>query len=178
MNILLIGSGGREHALAWKISKSKKINKLYIAPGNAGTADLGQNVPLDVNNFESIGSFALENQVNMVVVGPEEPLVKGIHDYFYHSDKLHHIPVIGPSKKGAQLEGSKEFAKEFMNKYSIPTAAYQSFTAEQLENGYQFLENLTPPYVLKADGLAAGKGVLILGDLQEAKDELKKMLSG
>jgi len=175
MNILVLGSGGREHAISWKLSQSKKINQLFIAPGNAGTSQVGTNVEISVNDFEAIADFALNNKVEMIVVGPEDPLVNGVYDYF-KADNLKHISVVGPSKEAAQLEGSKEYAKEFMSRHNIPTAAYKSFTANELEEAYGFLESLTPPFVLKADGLAAGKGVLILNDLQEAKDELKSML--
>ncbi|MCB0402922.1 MAG: phosphoribosylamine--glycine ligase [Flavobacteriales bacterium] len=177
MNVLIIGSGGREHAFAWKIAQSPKLTKLYIAPGNAGTAQAGTNVNLQVTDFEGIRQFVLENNINMVVVGPEDPLVNGIHDFFLADDQLKNIPVIGPKKDGAILEGSKEFSKRFMQKHGVPTAAYQSFTAENLEEGYAFLETLTPPFVLKADGLAAGKGVLIINDLEEAKSELKNMVA-
>ncbi len=177
MNVIIIGSGGREHAFAWKIAQSPKLNKLYIAPGNAGTAEVGTNVDLSVNDFEGIKNFVLSNDINMVVVGPEDPLVNGIHDYFLADDELKNIPVIGPKKDGAELEGSKEFSKKFMQKHGVPTAAYQSFTADNLEEGYAFLETLQPPFVLKADGLAAGKGVLILDNLEEAKSELKNMVA-
>lgn len=178
MNILLLGSGGRENALAWKIAQSEKVNKLYIAPGNAGTGEIGENVQLSITDFPSIKEFALNNHIDMVVVGPEEPLVKGIFDFFINDAEVKHIPVIGPSKEGAQLEGSKDFAKQFMMRHNIPTARYKSFSLEQLEDAYAFLEQLDAPYVLKADGLAAGKGVLIINDLDEAKRELKEMLSG
>ncbi len=178
MNILLLGSGGRESALAWKIKASEKVENLYIAPGNAGTAQIGQNIEMKATDFEAIQQFVLTNDVQMVVVGPEDPLVKGIYDYFQESEAIKHIPVIGPSKVGAQLEGSKEFAKAFMMRHNIPTARYESFTAETLDQGYQFLETLQAPYVLKADGLAAGKGVLIIESLEEAKSELKAMLGG
>lgn len=177
MNVLILGSGGREHALAWKIAQSNKLKQLYIAPGNAGTAQVGANVNIGVNDFEAIKNFVLENEVNMVVVGPEDPLVNGVHDFFLADEQLKNIPVIGPKKDGAELEGSKEFSKKFMQKHGVPTAAYQSFTADNLEEGYAFLETLKPPYVLKADGLAAGKGVLILEDLAEAKTELKNMVA-
>lgn len=177
MNVLILGSGGREHALAWKIVQSNKLNQLYIAPGNAGTAQVGNNVAIAVNDFGAIKNFVLSNAINMVVVGPEDPLVNGIHDYFLADELLKNIPVIGPKKDGAELEGSKEFSKKFMQKHGVPTAAYQSFTASSLQDGYSFLETLKPPYVLKADGLAAGKGVLILEDLQEAKTELKNMVA-
>ncbi|NMH28375.1 phosphoribosylamine--glycine ligase [Flavobacterium silvaticum] len=176
MTILLLGSGGREHALAWKMTQSPKCQTLFVAPGNAGTAQIANNVDISVTDFGSIKDFVLNNKVDMVVVGPEDPLVAGIYDFFKNDDKLNGIPVIGPSKLGATLEGSKEFAKEFLMRHNIPTAAYASFNAETVEDGYAFLETLQPPYVLKADGLAAGKGVLILKDLQEAKDELRNML--
>lgn len=176
MNILILGSGGREHAFAWKLNQSPKVNKLLIAPGNAGTAQLGTNVPVGVSNFEGIKKVVLEHAVDMVIVGPEVPLVEGVHDFFLNDAELASVPVIGPKKAAAALEGSKEFAKEFMMRHNIPTAAYQSFTPDTLEAGLAFLETLNPPYVLKADGLAAGKGVLILNDLQEAKEELRTML--
>lgn len=178
MNILLLGSGGREHALAWKIAQSPKTDKLFIAPGNAGTNQLGQNVNLKETDFEGIAHFALENDVNMLVVGPEVPLVEGIADYFSTNDKLKHIAVIGPSKQGAQLEGSKDFAKAFMKRHKIPTAAYKTFNGKQIEKGLKFLSTLKPPYVLKADGLCAGKGVLILSSLSEAESNFKEMLEG
>lgn len=178
MNILLLGSGGREHALAWKIAQSPKVKKLFIAPGNAGTALVGENVSLNATDFPSIKKFVLENQVNMVVVGPEDPLVKGVYDFFKNDSELSNIPVIGPSKAGAQLEGSKDFAKAFMMRYRIPTARYKSISAENIEEGYAFLDSLEAPYVLKADGLAAGKGVLIIDSLDEAKRELGDMLQG
>jgi len=176
MKILILGAGGREHAIAWKLGQSPKCEKLYVAPGNAGTSSIATNIPIGVNDFEMIGEAVLTNSIDLVVVGPEEPLVKGIHDYFLHNTELKDIPVIGPQKAAAQLEGSKEFAKEFMIRHNIPTAAYESFTVETLENGFLFLESLKPPYVLKADGLAAGKGVLILDKLDEAKSELRAML--
>ena len=176
MNILLLGSGGREHAFAKKISESTLCHQLFIAPGNAGTEKLGINVPIKADDFLKIKSFCLENQIKMVIVGPEAPLVKGIYDFFKNDDQLNDIPVIGPSKIGATLEGSKEFAKKFMQKYNIPTADYQSFTKENINEGFAFLEKMRPPYVLKADGLAAGKGVLIINDLAEAKNELENML--
>ena len=176
MNILLLGSGGREHAFAKKISESTLCHQLFIAPGNAGTEKLGINVPIKADDFLKIKSFCLENQIKMVIVGPEDPLVKGIYDFFKNDDQLNDIPVIGPSKIGATLEGSKEFAKKFMQKYNIPTADYQSFTKENVNEGFAFLEKMKPPYVLKADGLAAGKGVLIINDLAEAKNELENML--
>ena len=178
MNILLLGSGGREHAIAWKIAQSEKVDKLFIAPGNAGTAQVGTNVAIKADDFAAIRDFVLANQINMVVVGPEDPLVKGIYDYFKNDVALAAIPVIGPSKEGAQLEGSKDFAKAFMQRYQIPTARYKSITADNLQEGYAFLESLEAPYVLKADGLAAGKGVLIINDLEEAKKELGDMLQG
>lgn len=178
MRILLLGGGGREHALAWKIAQSKKVDELFIAPGNAGTANCGQNVPIQADDFEALKSFALEKQVDMVVVGPEDPLVKGIYDDFKNDGRTAHIPVIGPSKTGAVLEGSKDFAKSFMLRHHIPTAKYQTFDGTTLEKGLKFLETLQPPYVLKADGLCAGKGVLILPTLEEAKKELKEMLGG
>ena len=176
MNILLLGSGGREHAFAWKMTQSALCTKLFVAPGNAGTAKIATNIAVNPNDFETIKQFVLENAIKMVVVGPEDPLVNGIYDFFKNDTQISHIPVIGPSKLGAQLEGSKEFAKEFLVKNNIPTAKYESFTSETVEKGYAFLETLSPPYVLKADGLAAGKGVVILNDLQEAKNELKAML--
>jgi len=178
MIILLLGSGGRENALAWKIIRSEKVKKLFIAPGNGGTALVGENVPILTDNFEAIKEFVLANGVNMVVVGPENPLVKGVYDFFANDAALSSIPVIGPSKAGAMLEGSKDFAKAFMMRHGIPTARYRSFTKETLEQGYSFLTELEAPYVLKADGLAAGKGVLIVSDLEEAKTELKNMLDG
>lgn len=176
MTILLLGSGGREHALAWKMLQSDKCSKLFVAPGNAGTSQIATNVSLNILDFDAIKTFALAEKVDMVVVGPEDPLVHGIYDFFKNDADLNHIPVIGPSKVGAQLEGSKEFAKEFLIKHKIPTAAYDSFTKETVEKGCNFLETLQPPYVLKADGLAAGKGVLIIQDLEEAKTELRNML--
>jgi len=177
MNVLILGSGGREHAFAWKVAKSSLCKKLLIAPGNAGTEQIGRNIDISVNDFQKIKDLCLKEEINMLIVGPEGPLVNGIYDFFHEDEKLQHITVIGPSKKGAQLEGSKEFSKEFMMKYGIPTAAYQSFTKDTLEEGYQFLETLSPPYVLKADGLAAGKGVLIQETLEEAKTSLKEMLA-
>lgn len=176
MTILLLGSGGREHALAWKMLQSSKCTSLFVAPGNAGTASIAQNVALNPNDFEAVKTFVLQEKVEMVVVGPEDPLVLGIYDFFKNDIQINHIPVIGPSKIGAQLEGSKEFAKEFLVRHNIPTAKYQSFTKDTVAQGFTFLETLAPPYVLKADGLAAGKGVLILHDLEEAKLELKNML--
>ena len=178
MKLLLLGSGGREHALAWKIAQSPKIEKLYVAPGNAGTGNVAENVAIKGDDFDGIRQFVLENGIDMVVVGPEDPLVKGIYDYFQQDEALKSIPVIGPSKAGAVLEGSKEFAKGFMQRHGIPTAGYRSFTGEQLEDGLAYLETLQAPYVLKADGLCAGKGVLILNTLDEAKKELKEMLGG
>jgi phosphoribosylamine--glycine ligase len=178
MTILLLGSGGREHALAWKILQSTKCSKLFVAPGNAGTETIAKNINISPTDFAAIKNFANQEKIDMVVVGPEDPLVAGIYDFFKNDESLKHIPVIGPSKIGAQLEGSKEFAKEFLVKNNIPTAAYGSFTKETLEKGQRFLETLEPPYVLKADGLAAGKGVLIIQDLEEAKTELANMLVG
>lgn len=178
MNILLLGSGGRENALAWKIKQSTKVENLYVAPGNAGTQFIARNIEISINDFPAIKKFVLENKIDMVVVGPEEPLVKGIYDYFVNDTDVNHIPVIGPSKEGAKLEGSKDFAKQFMIRHEIPTARYKSFTLAELDDAYTFLEELEAPYVLKADGLAAGKGVLIINDLDEAKKELKEMLSG
>ena len=178
MNILLLGSGGREHALAWKIAQSPKVDKLYIAPGNAGTKEVGENVNIAVCDFEAIAEFVLANNVTMVVVGPEDPLVKGIYDYFASEERLQGIAVIGPTKAAAELEGSKNFAKEFMQRHNIPTAAYKAFTAAEKEDAYRFLEGLKAPYVLKADGLCAGKGVLILPTLEEAKSSLDEMLDG
>jgi phosphoribosylamine--glycine ligase len=176
MTILLLGSGGREHALAYKMLKSPLCNQLFVAPGNAGTANIATNVEINPTDFESIKILILKENIDMVVVGPEDPLVNGIYDFFKNDSALNHVPLIGPSKVGAQLEGSKEFAKEFLIKHKIPTAAYDSFTSETVEKGCRFLEILQPPYVLKADGLAAGKGVLILNDLEEAKTELRNML--
>jgi phosphoribosylamine---glycine ligase len=178
MNILLLGSGGREHALAWKIAQSKHTDKLYIAPGNAGTALVGENVAIKATDFIGIKKFVLENSIEMVIVGPEDPLVEGIYDYFKNDSSIKSIPVIGPSKAAAQMEGSKDFAKHFMQRHGIPTAAYKTFNGDQLEEGIRFLETLQAPYVLKADGLCAGKGVLILPTLDEAKSELKEMLGG
>ena len=178
MNILLLGSGGRECAIAWKLAQSPRTENLFIAPGNAGTASLGRNIDMSATDFDAVARFCIENNIDMVVVGPEDPLVKGIYDYFANTAAISHIPVIGPSKEGAQLEGSKDFAKAFMMRHNIPTARYRSFTAENIEEGYAFLESLQAPYVLKADGLAAGKGVLILPTLEEAKSELRAMLDG
>jgi len=176
MNILILGSGGREHTFAWKIAQSNTCKNLYVAPGNSGTAEVATNVDIGVTDFEAIKALVLDKQIDMVVVGPEDPLVKGVHDYFLNDDAIKHISVIGPQKAAAELEGSKEFAKEFLYRHNIPTAAYESFTKNTIENGYAFLETLKPPYVLKADGLAAGKGVVILNDIDEAKAELKSML--
>ena len=178
MKILLLGSGGREHALAWKIAQSQKIEKLFIAPGNAGTTSVGENVPLKADDFEGIKAFVVANAVDMVIVGPEDPLVKGVYDFFKQDAQLKDIPVIGPSKAGAVLEGSKDFAKGFMQRHGIPTAAYRSFNGTNIEEGIAFLETLQPPYVLKADGLCAGKGVLIVPTLEEAKKEFRGMLDG
>ena len=178
MTILLLGSGGREHAFAWKMLQSPLCTKLFIAPGNAGTESIAINVDISPTDFEAIKTFAIREKVEMIVVGPEDPLVKGIFDYFQNDSELKHIPVIGPSKNGAQLEGSKEFAKEFLVRHNIPTAAYDSFTKETVEKGCDFLATLSSPYVLKADGLAAGKGVLIISDLEEARAELRNMLIG
>lgn len=178
MNILLLGSGGREHALAWKIAQSEKVDRLFIAPGNAGTAGCGENVDIKADDFEALKEFAVANNIGMVVVGPEDPLVKGIYDDFKNDPRTSSIPVIGPSKAGAVLEGSKDFAKGFMQRHGIPTAKYRTFTGETLEEGLAFLETLKAPYVLKADGLCAGKGVLILPTLDEARKELKEMLAG
>lgn len=178
MKILLLGSGGREHALAWKIARSPKVEKLFIAPGNAGTSGCGENVAIKADDFEALKTFVAENGVNMVVVGPEDPLVKGIYDDFLADERTRNIPVIGPSKAGAVLEGSKDFAKGFMQRHNIPTAKYKTFDGNTLEEGLAFLETLKAPYVLKADGLCAGKGVLILPTLDEAKKELKEMLGG
>ena len=176
--ILLLGSGGREHALAWKIAQSPKLEKLFIAPGNAGTALVGENVAMKADDFDAIKAFVLANAITMVIVGPEDPLVKGIYDYFKTDAELASIPVVGPSKQGAVLEGSKDFAKGFMQRHGIPTAAYQTFTGETLEEGKAFLRTLQAPYVLKADGLCAGKGVLILDTLEQAEKELEEMLGG
>lgn len=178
MNILLLGSGGREHALAWKIAQSEKVDRLFVAPGNAGTAGCGENVDIKADDFEALKEFAVANSIGMVVVGPEDPLVKGIYDDFKNDPRTSSIPVIGPSKAGAVLEGSKDFAKGFMQRHGIPTAKYRTFTGETLEEGLAFLETLKAPYVLKADGLCAGKGVLILPTLDEARKELKEMLAG
>ena len=177
MNILVLGSGGREHAFTHKLLQSKKINKLFVAPGNAGTDEIAINIAINPTDFEAVKKVVLEQDINMVVVGPEAPLVEGVHDFFLSDEELKSVPVIGPKKDGALLEGSKDFSKQFMEKHNIPTAKYQSFTSETLEEGFAFLETLEPPFVLKADGLAAGKGVLILDDLSEAKAELKEMLT-
>ena len=177
MIVLILGSGGREHALSWKVSQSSQLTKLFIAPGNAGTQELGENVALDLSDFDAIGKFALENNVNIIVVGPEDPLVNGIHNYFAERPKYQSITIIGPKKEAAILEGSKDFSKKFMSKYNIPTAKYKSFDASNVEGGLNYLESLNPPYVLKADGLAAGKGVLIIDELTKAKKELKSILN-
>ncbi len=176
MNILILGSGGREHTLAWKMAQSPLLKHLFVAPGNAGTEVIAKNVPIGVNDFEKIRELVLQEKIDMVVVGPEDPLVNGVHDFFLNDTELKHVAIIGPEKAAATLEGSKEFAKEFMMRHDIPTAAYRSFNKDTLEEGYDFLDTLNPPYVLKADGLAAGKGVLILSDIQEAKSELNAML--
>ncbi|MDR1552403.1 MAG: phosphoribosylamine--glycine ligase [Prevotellaceae bacterium] len=178
MNVLLLGSGGREHAFAWKIAQSKKLKNLYIAPGNPGTALLGENINIGINDFEQIKKFCVETKINMLVVGPEEPLVNGIYDFFANDEQLKHIAVIGASKAGAMLEGSKDFAKEFMQKYNIPTARYKTFTLANINAGFEFLEMLAAPYVLKADGLAAGKGVVICENIDNAKTTLAEMLNG
>lgn len=177
MNILILGSGGREHTFAWKLSQSKSVEKLYVAPGNAGTAMCAENVDIPVNDFEKIGSFAIQNNIDIILVGPEKPLVDGIHDFFISDKKYDKIKIIGPVKKAAQLEGSKEFAKEFMVKYNIPTARYKSFTKNELSQGISYIETLNPPYVLKADGLASGKGVVITADKEEAVNILTDMLT-
>ena len=177
MRVLLLGSGGREHALSWKMAQSSMLEELFIAPGNAGTKQHGKNVNINPTDFEGIKKFVLENNINMVVVGPEEPLVKGIHDFFLADELLKKVAVIGPTKEAAQLEGSKDYAKQFMHRHNIPTAKYATFTKDTLEQGYKFLESMNPPFVLKADGLAAGKGVLILDNLKDAKAELKNMLA-
>lgn len=176
MTILILGSGGREHTFAWKIAQSPLCETLYVAPGNSGTAQIATNIEIKVTDFKAVKNLVISKNIDMVVVGPEDPLVLGIHDYFLNDDDLKHVSVIGPQKAAAELEGSKEFAKEFLYRHNIPTAAYKSFNASNVEEGYKFLEILNPPYVLKADGLAAGKGVLILNDLDEAKSELKNML--
>ncbi|MGO4919917.1 phosphoribosylamine--glycine ligase [Maribacter spongiicola] len=176
MNILILGSGGREHTFAWKLAQSNKLSKLFVAPGNAGTENIATNIPIGVNDFEAVKKLVLKENIQLVMVGPEDPLVNGIHDFFLGDQELKKVAVIGPEKLAATLEGSKEFAKEFMMRHEIPTAQYKSFTAETVEDGFKFLEELNPPFVLKADGLAAGKGVVILNDLNEAKVELKSML--
>ena len=178
MKILLLGSGGREHALAWKISQSSQLEKLYVAPGNAGTAEIAENISLDINDFESIGHFTIQNRIDLLVVGPELPLVNGIHDYFKSNRQLDHVTVIGPEKEAAQLEGSKDFAKSFMKRHHIPTAKSKSFNSSQLTNAISYLESIPGPYVLKADGLAAGKGVIIEADIKKAKKALKNLLGG
>ena len=177
MKILLLGGGGREHALAWKIAQSKKCSKLFIAPGNAGTANCGENIDIKADDFESLKNFCVDNTIDIVVVGPEDPLVKGIYDDFKNDERTKDIPVIGPSKAGAVLEGSKDFAKGFMQRHNIPTAKYQTFDGTNIEEGLKFLETLKAPYVLKADGLCAGKGVLILPTLEEAKKEFQEMIT-
>ena len=176
LNILVLGSGGREHTFCWKLAQSKMTDRLFVAPGNAGTKALATNLDIGVNDFDALKNAVIQNNIDLVVVGPEDPLVNGIHDFFLNNDQLNKIPVIGPQKLGATLEGSKEFAKDFMNRHNIPTAQYGSFTLEKIQDGYAFLEQMKPPYVLKADGLAAGKGVLIINDLDNAKKELFKML--
>jgi phosphoribosylamine--glycine ligase len=178
MNVLIIGSGGREHALAWKISQSPRLNKIYTSPGNGGTLEFGENIALNISNFESIAEFAIKNDINLIVVGPEDPLVNGICDYFNSDERLNHINIIGPEKSGAALEGSKDYAKAFMQRHNIPTAAYYSVNKNNIEQGIEYLGKIIPPYVLKADGLAAGKGVVILDDLQQAITELRSMLDG
>ena len=177
MNVLILGGGGREHAFAWKIAQSSDCNKLFIAPGNAGTSEIGTNININVNDFENIKAFVLSEKIELVLVGPEDPLVNGIYDFFQNDHQLKEVSLIGPSKEGAQLEGSKKFAKEFMARHNIPTAKYQTFNKDNLQEGYDFLETLKAPYVLKADGLAAGKGVLIINQLEEAKAELKAMVA-
>ncbi len=177
MNILILGSGGREHAFAWKIAQSSSCNNLFIAPGNSGTSKIGKNIDIDVNDFISVKNLVIKEKIDLVLVGPEDPLVKGIYDYFKKEEKLKNIAIIGPSKEGAKLEGSKEFAKKFMQRHNIPTAKYQSFTKQSIEKGYTFLEELNSPYVLKADGLAGGKGVLIIEEIEDAKKALKEMLT-
>ena len=177
MNVLVLGSGGREHAISWKLAQSPKLSKLYIAPGNAGTKEVGENVNVGVNDFEGIKQLVLSKDINLVIVGPEDPLVNGVVDFFLNDDAIKHIPVIGPQAEAAQLEGSKEFSKRFMQRNNVPTAGYESFTKDTLEEGKKYLETQKPPYVLKADGLAAGKGVVILDDLEAAKAELTAMLA-
>jgi phosphoribosylamine--glycine ligase len=176
MNVLILGSGGREHAIAWKISQSSSLNRLFVAPGNAGTAEIAENVNLDNSDFDAVKAFVLKNEIHLIVIGPEQPLVDGITDYFRSNEELAHVQVLGPDSSAAMLEGSKDFAKDFMKRHGIPTAAYQSFGKTDVEQGRQFLDTLQPPYVLKADGLAAGKGVLILDDIDEAKQQLQEML--
>ena len=176
LNILVLGSGGREHTFCWKLAQSKMTDRLFVAPGNAGTKALATNLDIGVNDFDALKNAVIQNNIDLVVVGPEDPLVNGIHDFFLNNDQLNKIPVIGPQKLGATLEGSKEFAKDFMSRHNIPTAQYGSFTPEKIQDGYAFLEQMKPPYVLKADGLAAGKGVLIINDLDNAKKELSNML--
>jgi len=178
MNILILGSGGREHALTWKLAQSKKVSKIFIGPGNAGTVNSGINLKIDPGNFQEVKNAVLENGIDMVIVGPEAPLVEGIHDYFLNDSSLRNIPVIGPDKSAALLEGSKDFAKDFLYRHAIPTARYKSFDNSSLSEVPQFLATLTPPYVVKADGLAAGKGVLIIDDINEAEIEVKAMLDG
>ena len=178
LNILIVGSGGREHALAWKIKQSPKLNQLFIAPGNAGTAELGENIPVGVSDFEGLKKAVLDNKIDLMLVGPEVPLVEGLHDFFIADEELKHVKVVGPQKEGAQLEGSKDFSKEFMERHNIPTAKYKTVTSENLSEGIDFLKIMKSPYVLKADGLAAGKGVLIIEDLAEAEASLKEMLDG
>lgn len=178
MNILILGSGGREHALTWKLAQSKKVNRIYIGPGNAGTYNLGTNLNIDPEDFSEVKEAVLENQIDMVIVGPEAPLVKGLHDFFLEDNALKNIPVIGPDKSAARLEGSKDFAKSFLTRHNIPTAAYKSFDKSSLDEAYDFLKRLSPPYVIKADGLAAGKGVIIIDDILDAEKEIKNILSG
>ncbi len=178
LNILIVGSGGREHAMAWKIKQSPKINQLFIAPGNAGTAELGENIPVGVSDFEGLKKVVLEKKVDLMVVGPEVPLVEGLHDFFIADEDLKHVKVVGPQKEGAQLEGSKDFSKEFMERHNIPTAKYKTVTSNSISEGVDFLKSMKAPYVLKADGLAAGKGVLIIDNLPEAEASLKEMLDG
>ena len=178
MKLLLLGSGGREHALAWKISKSSQLEKLYVAPGNAGTSEIAENIAIDINNFEAVGNFCIQNQINIVVVGPEQPLVNGIHNYFETTNPLQNITIIGPKKEGAIIEGSKDFSKAFMKRHRIPTAKSKSFNKDQLPEALAYLEQKESPYVLKADGLAAGKGVIIEKDLKKAKFALKELLNG
>ena len=177
MNVLVLGSGGREHAISWKLTQSPNLNKLFVAPGNAGTSEVAQNLNIGVNDFEAIKSAVIKHDINLVIVGPEDPLVNGIVDFFLADETVKHIPVIGPQAEAAQLEGSKEYSKRFMQRNNVPTAAYESFTKDTLEDGYKYLETQKPPYVLKADGLAAGKGVVILDDLNAAKEELRAMLA-